>query len=186
MPWMNAIVDLVATDVLANDFGAARARWDGIWDEIAATPAWERWYLGGKMAALRAEIALATEEPDEAAEWAARAVEMARDVGRRKYEAVARATLGRALVASGRHGEGVRELRAAVTVADTLGNPTGKWRARADLSRALEQTGDDEGANSELAAAAGIIRGIADDLAEERRRRFLVAAPVADVLAAAG
>ncbi|HEY7281374.1 MAG TPA: AAA family ATPase [Actinomycetota bacterium] len=186
MPWMNAIVDLVATEVLANEYGAARARWDGIWDDIVATSAWERWYLGGKMAALRAEIALATEGPDQAAEWAVRAVGMARDVGRRKYEAVARATLGRVLVASGRPEDGVRELRSAVAIADALGNPTGRSRARADLSRALGTTGDDEGAHSEIATAAAIIRGIADGLSDRRRTRFLGAGPVADVLAAAG
>jgi hypothetical protein len=90
------------------------------------------------------------------------------------------------LVASGRPEDGVRELRSAVAIADALGNPTGRSRARADLSRALGTTGDDEGAHSEIATAAAIIRGIADGLSDRRRTRFLGAGPVADVLAAAG
>jgi hypothetical protein len=99
---------------------------------------------------------------------------------------VARSTLGRALLAMGRREDGIREVGAAVAVADALGNPTGRWRARADLSRALEAAGDEALAASELQAAAEIIRGIGERLANERRRRFFAALPVASVLSAAG
>src|SRR5919201_2191453 len=54
MPWMNALVDLIHTDVLAGENGAAQARWEELGEAFLATPAWEQWLLAGRMAALRA------------------------------------------------------------------------------------------------------------------------------------
>jgi class 3 adenylate cyclase/tetratricopeptide (TPR) repeat protein len=186
MPWMNALVDLIQTDVLAGEIGAAEARWRELWEEVVATPAWEQWLLAGRMAALRAQIALASESPEATAEWAERAIAMARRVRRVKYEAVARGVLGGALLAMGRSEDALRELRAAVSGADGLGNPAGRWRARADLARALYETGDDEGAAGAFRVAAGIIRDAAANLAPGRAERFTSAPPVADILRASG
>ena len=125
MPWMNALVDLIDTDVLAGEIGAAETRWRKLWDDVLATPAWEQWLLAGRMAALRAQIAAASESPEATAEWAERAIAMASRVRRVKYEAVARAVLGRALLGMGLGQDALRELRAAVSGADALGNPAG-------------------------------------------------------------
>jgi tetratricopeptide (TPR) repeat protein len=182
MPWMNALVDLIQTDVLAGEFGAAEARWVGLWDDVLATPAWERWLLAGKMAAFRAQIALASEGPEAAAGWSERAIAMARRVHRVKYEAVARGILGGALLAMGREQDALTELRAAVHGADSLGNPFGRWRARADLARVLDAVRDDEGAAIALGEAAGIIRETAAALTSERAERFTSAPPVAEIL----
>src|SRR5206468_2768422 len=113
----------------------------------------------------------------EATEWAERAIAMARRVRRVKYEAVARAVLGRALLGMGRGQAALQELRAAVSGADALGNPAGRWRARAELARALHETGDDEGAEEAYRGAAGIIRETAATLASERAERFTSAPP---------
>jgi tetratricopeptide (TPR) repeat protein len=182
MPWMNAVVDLIHCDVLAGETGAAETRWRDLWGDVMATPAWERWFLGGKMAALRAEMLLQKKDPAAAAEWAEKAVEMARGVHRTKYEAVARGTLGKALLAMGRGQDAVRELQAAVKVADALGNPSGRWRAKADLSSGLVVTGNDVEAESQLREAAAIIRGVAAGLSGERASRFLAAPPIADIV----
>jgi tetratricopeptide (TPR) repeat protein len=186
MPWMNAEVDLIQTDLLTGDLGAAGARWRGLWDEVLATPAWERWLLGGKLAALRAEIALEVEGPDEAVRWAEEAIGMARVVRRTKYETAARATLGRALLADGRTDDAVRELRTALRDADALANPSWRWQIGAALARALLAAGEDEGAAQAFGAAAGVLRGIAADLSPERAARFVAVPSVADVLATAG
>jgi len=126
MPWMNALVDLIHCDVLAGETGAAETRWRELWGDVIATLAWERWFLGTKMAALRAEIALQQKDPAAAAEWANKAIEMARGVHRLKYEAVARAALGKGLLAMGRAQDAARELHTAVKLADALGNPAGR------------------------------------------------------------
>lgn len=184
MPWMNALVDLIHCDVLAGETGAAETRWRELWDDVIATPAWERWFLGGKMAALRAEIALQQEDPAAAAEWAEKAIEMARTVHRVKYEAVARAALGKALLAMGRGQDAVRELQTAVRVADALGNPSGRWRAKGDLAQALVVSGNDAEAETPLREASAIIRSVATGLSSERAARFLAAPPIASIVKA--
>jgi tetratricopeptide (TPR) repeat protein len=184
MPWMNALVDLLHCDVLDGEIGAAETRWRELWGEVIATPAWERWLLGVKLAAFRAEIALQQSDPAAAAEWAERAIEMARAVRRVKYETEARAILGNALLALGRSQDAIHELRAAVNGADALGSPLARWRTRVHLSRAIEASGNDVQAEGELLAAADIIRSVADDLSGERATRFLAAPPVAAVMKA--
>jgi Predicted ATPase len=184
MPWMNAAVDLIQTDLMAGEIGAAEVRWRGLWDEVLATNAWERWLLGGKMAALRAGIALEMEPPEAAAEWAQKAIAMAHSVGRTKYETVARAILGKALLTMGRRQEALRELQDAVRGADMLGNPAARWQARADLAVALAVAGDDEGGESAFREAAGIIREMEASLAPERAKRFVATPQVARVLMA--
>ena len=184
MPWMNAAVDLIQTDLMAGEFGAAEVRWRDLWDKVLATPAWERWLLGGKMAALRAGIALETEPPEVAAEWAQKAIAMARPVRRTKYENVARAILGKALLAMGRRQDALRELQEAVRGADMLGNPAARWRVRADLAAALDAAGDDKGEESAFREAARIIRDIEASLAPERAKRFVATPHVARVLMA--
>jgi tetratricopeptide (TPR) repeat protein len=186
MPWMNAIVDLIHADVLAGEMGAAESRWRNLYDEVLATPAWERWFLGSKMAAFRAAMALEAEGPEVAAEWAQKAIEMARPVHRAKYEAQARGTLGKALVAMGRTSQGLDELRSAAEAADALGSPAGRWQAQADLARALSATGDDDGAGRTFREAADTLRQIAGALTPERAERFTAAPQVAEVLKAAG
>jgi len=184
MPWMNAEVDLVQTDMLSGDVGAAEVRWKRMWDDVVSTPAWERWLLGTRMAATRAEIALASGDLDGAVEWATRAIDMAGTAHRAKYDAVARAALGAALVGLGRRDEGVRELRAAVGVADALGSPTGRWRARAALGRALATAGSDDDAARAYAEATSIVRDVAGGLSPQRAARFIDAPAVAEVVAA--
>jgi hypothetical protein len=186
MPWMNAMVDLIQTDLLGGEIGAAEMRWRGIWEEVLATPAWERWFLGGKLAAFRAEIALQTESPEAAAEWAQKAIAMARVVGRRKYEAAARVVLGKSLVAMGRVQDAVPELQAAVAAADELGSPAFRWRSRAELAAGQLADRDELAAALSIRAAAGIIREIEAGLALERAGRFVAVPQVAEVLRAAG
>jgi class 3 adenylate cyclase/tetratricopeptide (TPR) repeat protein len=186
MPWMNALVDLIHTDVLAGEIGAAEARWLDLWEEVLATPAWEQWLLAGRMAALRAQIALVSESPVTTTEWAERAIALARQCRRVKYEAVARGVLGHALLALDRPEDAMRELRAAVNGADALGNPAGRWRAQADLARGLQATGDDEAAVHAFGEAAEIIREMTAGLAPQRAERFTSVPEVAEVLETSG
>lgn len=123
-----------------------------------------------------------TEPPEVAAEWAHKAIEMARSVRRTKYETVAHAVLGQALIKMGRRQEALGEVQEAVKGADMLGNPAARWRARADLAKALVATGDEEGQERALLEAGGIIREIEAGLAPVRAKLFVAAPQVASIL----
>jgi tetratricopeptide (TPR) repeat protein len=182
MPWMNARADVVSADLLLGDIGAVERAWPAMWDDALASHAWERWLLGGKLAAVRAEAELQRGRPDEAIEWSGRAIELARSARRRKYETAALVTLGRALAARGLADEAAAELRRAVEVADGLGSPLSRWQARAALALAVP------GVETEalLVEAAAIINAVAGSLTPERGARYLAAPQVRETLAAAG
>jgi class 3 adenylate cyclase/tetratricopeptide (TPR) repeat protein len=182
MPWMNAEMDLLQTELLGGDFGAAEARFGSLWEDVANSTAWERWFLGGKLLVARAEITLRTEGAEAAAEWANKAIDMAVPVGRLKYETVARTVLAQALLAMGRGPEAVAELQTAVRDADRLGSPPGRWKTRAALGRTLYSLGRDDEAERSFREASSLIREVAGGLSPERAERFLNAAPVLEVL----
>jgi tetratricopeptide (TPR) repeat protein len=184
MPWMNATMDLLQAELLGGDVGAAETRWGGLWDDVRKSTAWERWFLGGKLAAARAEIALHAGQAQPAVDWAQKAIDMALPVGRLKYETVARILLAEALLAMGRMQEAAAELQTAVRDADRLGSPPGRWKSRAALGRALYALGRDDEAERTFREASDVILSVADGLSGERADRFLNAAPVLEVLKA--
>ncbi len=184
MPWQNALVDLVFNDLLAGDIASAEARWPKVWDDVRAGKAWQRWFLVGKMMAARAELALQAERLEEAAEWAVKAMDMARPVHRKKYETASRITLGQAQLAMKQTSEALDQLRTAVGEADRFGSPPGRWQARGAFGKALLAAGRDDEAASAFTEARGIIDNIASGLAPERAKRLLSADPVQEVLKA--
>ena len=95
MPRRFALSDLLQTDLLAGDIGRAQADWPALWEDAAEATGWTRWLILGRLAVARSEIALHAEPAESAAEWAAKAVEVTVRTRRRKYEALARAHLGR-------------------------------------------------------------------------------------------
>jgi tetratricopeptide (TPR) repeat protein len=182
MPWQNSEVDLVLADLLAGDLGSAEVKWAKAWDDVTRGAAWQRWYLVGKMAAVRAELLERTGRHDEAADWALEAIEMAIPVHRRKYEVASRITLGRAYVSMGRVSEAIDELRTAMDGADELGTPPARWQARAGLARALIAAGRDDEVEVAVSEAKGVIEDMAAGLTPERAKVFLTADPVREVL----
>ena len=80
---------------------------------------------------------------DEAQIWAMRAIDMAVASSRKKYEAIGRINLGRALTAAGQGHEAVGEVRRAVAAADAIGSPFIRWQALAALGGALAASGAD-------------------------------------------
>ena len=185
MPWQNAEVDLAIDDLVAGDLGSAEVRWAQAWEDVTRGAAWQRWYLVGKLAAARAELAERMGRSDEAADWAVRALEMAKPVGRRKYEVASRITLGRAFLSMGRASDAIDEFRAAIDGADALGTPPARWQGRAAFAEALLAAGREHEAEVALSGARGIIEDVAAGLAPERAKVFLEADPVREVIASA-
>jgi tetratricopeptide (TPR) repeat protein len=186
MPKQFAASDLLFTYLLTGDVGAAQAAWPGYWESAAHATGWTRWLIVGRLAVARAEIALNAESPESALEWADRALSITRATMRRKYEARSLELLGQALGRLGRRDEAFAALRSAVDVADDLVGPPARWNARAALGGVAYSLGDDEAAAGAYAEAADLVEAFVPTLAPERAASVLAAAPVTEILSAAG
>jgi class 3 adenylate cyclase/tetratricopeptide (TPR) repeat protein len=186
MPRSFARTDLILTDLLEGDVGRAQAQWPGMWADAEHSTAWTTWLIYGRLAAARAEIALRAESPDVAIEWANRTLEITVRSRRRKYEAVGRTILGEALGRTGRPGEALRELNAAVAITDDLIGPPARWNARAALGRTALALGKDDIAERAYREAGGLIQGFSNTLAPERSARLLAAPAIQEILRLSG
>ena len=184
MPEMQAEIDLMFTDLAIGDPGRVEQSFPRLWDAAINGAAWRPWLGGGRLALVRAELALLTEGPEDAVIHATRALEMARKVGRRKYEAASRAILGQALVRFGDTDRGLSELRQAAADTDRLGSPAESWRTTAMLAKQLYATGDDTAAAAAYERASASIVRYAGSLKPDHAAVFLAAAPVSEVLKA--
>jgi tetratricopeptide (TPR) repeat protein len=187
MPWMNARADLIGAQLLADDVGAVERDWPSAWDDAVSSPAWEHWLITGRLAVARALLELLLGRPDESVTWSGRALDLARPVGRRKYEVVSLITLGRALTAQGLFPEAASPLHEAMALSDALGSPLYRWQARAALAEAARGVPHEAAsADLHLEEAVRIIHEIAGSLSPERAGGYLAAREVAEVLERAG
>jgi class 3 adenylate cyclase/tetratricopeptide (TPR) repeat protein len=184
MPLMQGQIDLIFTDLLEREVGRAQRDWPGLWETAVNGGAWNEWLGTGRLAVARAEIALQAEGPEQAVEEALKAIELARQGRRLKYETLARTILGTALVALDRWEEGLGELRTAVEGANRLGTPSGRWDALGALGKALYTRGDDDGAATAYHQAAEAIRAFASTLTAEHAKSLLAAPSISDILSA--
>jgi class 3 adenylate cyclase/tetratricopeptide (TPR) repeat protein len=182
MPRANAMADLVQVAFLAGDMATAESAWRTQWEESSRTSAWTRWLVGCRLAATRAEMALAMGRLDEAIEWAHKTIELCLPVRRVKYEIVGRIVLGQAMVVSGKPADAIAGLRLALEQSDRLGSPPLRWRGSAAMGKALYATGDDAGAERAFSDASTLIQDVAAGLAPERSVRFLAAEPIREIL----
>jgi tetratricopeptide (TPR) repeat protein len=183
MPRQFAGSDILFTQLLAGDVGAAQTTWPRLWEGAEHATAWTTWLIAGRLETARAEIALHAEGPDEAVEWASRAIKTARRTNRRKYEARALALLGEALSKLGRRDDALEALRSAVTIADDLIGQPARWDARTGLGRTAYALGEDDVAASAYGEAADLIETFAAGLARERAEKFRAAPAIAELLA---
>jgi class 3 adenylate cyclase/tetratricopeptide (TPR) repeat protein len=186
MPWMNARADLIGAQLLLGDLGRVEKDLPGTYEDALGVKGWEHWLVSGRLIAYRAELELKAGRYDDAITWARRAIENARGVQRRKYESIGLTILGRVLTVQGLADEAVGELRPAMEIADGLGSPLLRWQARAALSEASRKASDGSDPDVPLRDAAAIIREVVASLAPERAQGYLAAAPVVEVLEAAG
>jgi class 3 adenylate cyclase/tetratricopeptide (TPR) repeat protein len=184
MPWINARADAFTARVMRGDVPLAQREWGSLWEDALASKAWERWLISGRLAAVRADLELSIGHIEDALTWGSRAIEMAVASSRRKYEAIARTTVGRTLIRQRLYQDAASELRRAVALADSLGSPLLRWQSRAPLAQALAETGGE--ADAVRDEAVQIIRAVAAGLSSQRAATYLTAPQVAEVLEATG
>ena len=186
MPRQFAGSDLLLTRMLAGNIGEAQASWPALWEGAAEATAWTTWLIAGRLACSKAEIALHAESPESAAEWAERAIQIARRTKRRKYEARSLEILGQALAELGRRDEALQALRSAVVLADELVGPPARWQARAVLGKVSYELGDDEAAAAAYGEAGDLVEGFVATLAPERAAQLLAAPDVDEIVSLVG
>jgi class 3 adenylate cyclase/tetratricopeptide (TPR) repeat protein len=186
MPRQFAGSDLLITSLLSGDIGEAQRTWPILWESAGKATGWTTWLVAGRLAASRAEIALHAETPESAAEWAERAIQIARRTKRRKYETRSLEILGQALAKLGRRDEALQTLRSAVALADELVGPPARWRARATLGKVLYELGEDDGAALAYHEARELVDGFVATLAPERAAKLSAAPDVEEIVALAG
>jgi hypothetical protein len=117
---------------------------------------------------------------EDALVWGRRAIEIALASSRKKYEAIARTTVGRALTLERLHEDALVELSRAAATADALGSPLVRWQAKAALARALAANGSEP--DAVYAEVAEIIQAVVAGLSPVHAAGYLVAPQVAEVL----
>jgi tetratricopeptide (TPR) repeat protein len=186
MPMQFATSDLLFTHLLTGNVGAAQAAWPEYWAGAEHATGWTRWLIVGRLAVARAEIALHAESPEAALEWADRALSITRGTMRRKYEARALELFGHALGRLGRRDDALAALRSAVEIADDLVGAPARWSSRSALGEVAYAIGEDDTAASAYSEAADLVEAFVPTLAPERAASVLAAAPVTEILTAAG
>jgi class 3 adenylate cyclase/tetratricopeptide (TPR) repeat protein len=184
MPKQFAGADLIWTDLLAGDVGSAQAAWPERWELAEHATGWTTWLIAGRLLAARAEIALAAETPESAAEWAQRAIDVARRTRRAKYEARSLSTLGQALARLKRGDDALAALGSAVDIADRIVSPYARWNARAALGRAAYELGRDDAAEAAYTEAREIVDTFSAGLAPQRAALLARSPVVAEIRSA--
>ncbi|HEX6256884.1 MAG TPA: adenylate/guanylate cyclase domain-containing protein [Euzebyales bacterium] len=172
-PIVQARIDLLYADLAADEFGRASRLWPELHAQAAAMKAWHNWLTIGRLATARAEILLATSEPEVAAEAAHEAIDHARRVGRRKYEVASRQVLGSALLAQRRPRDAVGVFEVCLRDASTLGQPTAVMRAAAGLRDAAFAAGEDDRAEVADGVARDALRSFLDRVGDQWRDHVL-------------
>jgi tetratricopeptide (TPR) repeat protein len=171
-PVISGGIDLLLTFVRRGEVGRTETLIDEVTAVAQSASGAHGWLWRLRLAQTRAEIALARAEWDAAVQWASDAVEQSVARGRRKYEALALGARGQALAKRGRTVQALVDLRAAVNVARTTGDPALFLRTAA-LLLALESS------ESLLAECRSAVAQIASNLPDaSMRQRFAAAEPV--------
>ena len=119
-----------------------------------------------------------------AAEWAQRAIDVARRTRRAKYEARSLSTLGQALARLKRPDDALAALRSAVDIADRIVSPYARWNARAALGRVAYDVGRDDEAAAVYGEAREIVEAFRANLAPERAATLATSPVVQEIRSA--
>ncbi len=172
LPVVSACIDLMCIYTSRRELGGADAIALEIVDQIERGSRGHEVLWRGRLAAARADLALARNDWREALRLADDAIKLARGMGRPKYEALSLAARGRALVGLGRKREAIGDLQHAVAVARPIGNPAMLVRLAASL---LAVEGDAAVAAEAREAADRVLGALPD---EGMRRSFQAAEAV--------
>jgi DNA-binding SARP family transcriptional activator len=176
---VSAGIDLLLNFTRCHEVGRAERLLTDVVGVAEQAAGWHGWIWRLRLAEVRAELALARDDFDEAVRCATDAIELNR--GRKiKYEAAGLETRAKALHALGRTREAIADLRRAVRLVRPTGDPAMLLRAAAPL---LAIDGDDDLALESSTITEWIAPALPSD---DMRRRFESSAAVCAVRKLAG
>jgi class 3 adenylate cyclase/tetratricopeptide (TPR) repeat protein len=170
---ISAQLDLLYADLIAGETGAAELAIPGLADALEGAKGFHQFLWSIRLMVARAETALLAGRHDEAISLAHAALREAERFGRRKYAALARVRLARALVATRRAEEAVDALTRTVLEAERLGHLPSHWPAFAALADAKAALGDDDAAADARAAAVRSINEFGRRLTDAHRASLM-------------
>jgi tetratricopeptide (TPR) repeat protein len=165
-------LDLLLNFTRRHEIGRTEKLVDQVAEAVAKLWGWHRWQWEGRLAHVRAEIALARGLGEEAVRWANEVIAQSQALGRVKYHSTGLKVRAEALALLGRTREAISDLREAVGLARRIGDPALFLHA-ATVLLALE--GDDTLAGEARQATAQIAGALPG---ADMRRRFESADPV--------
>jgi hypothetical protein len=172
-PRISAGIDLLTLDLLAGNVREASVRLPGLLEEAEGTGGWHQWLFGGRLADAQARIELMSGRAADAATAAARALDLARSRGRRKYVCRSLVTLGEAMLGLDRPDEAEAAMREALGQAEILGHAPSVWSASRGLADALDRIDRQEDAAAARGVADDAVGAVAAALSADHRAMFL-------------
>jgi tetratricopeptide (TPR) repeat protein len=170
---ISARLDLLYSDLMVGDVGAAERTIPDLVEAIEGAKGFHQFLWSIRLTVARAEAAGLAERHDDAISLALAALAQAERFGRRKYEALVRVPLGRALLATGQAVEAAEALTRAVSESERLGHLPSRWPALGALADARAAMGDDAGAAKARSAALRSIDEFGGRLADTHRSSLM-------------
>jgi class 3 adenylate cyclase/tetratricopeptide (TPR) repeat protein len=179
---VSAQIDLAIADLVDGHVARAEQAVPELMTAAENTRGWHQWLWTGRLAALKAETALAAGRHEDSAAAAEEAIAQALGPGRVKYACRARTALGSALSALGHLDQAREVLEQSVADARRLGHAPSLWPALWSLGSALAVAGRETEAEEALSEARLTIDRFAAGLSKKRRAVFLSSPSVAPLV----
>jgi len=175
----SASIDLLLSFARRGEIGLAEQLVGTVAEAVEKAAGFHGWLWRLRLSEARAEIALARRDWDEALQWATDAASQSRAKARMKYEIAALRTRAQALVGLNRTNDSIEDLRGALELARTLGDPAPILHTAGTL---LMIEGDEAMATEARSTLDRVVASLPDP---EMRHRLEAAEPVRVVIAMA-
>jgi tetratricopeptide (TPR) repeat protein len=171
----NAELNLADVFLAQGDLPLAREFLDGVYRLVhhPATSDWMKWRYSMHLFASLGDFWLARGEPAAAQEFAAQCLDIATRTNSRKYLVKGRRLLGEIALACHQQDEAIGWLQQALTLAQTIGNPTQLWKTHLALGRLHAAAKQPEQARQAYQAAREVIERVKATLRNSELRTGL-------------
>jgi tetratricopeptide (TPR) repeat protein len=181
----NAEINLADAFLAKGDLTLAQEFLDGVYHMVKdpSTNQWMQWRYSTRLFASLGELWLARGDLAKAQEFADQCLDIAVRTNSRKNVVKGWRLRGEIALLGKQSEEAEEWLQQALSLAQTVGNPTQLWKTHNSLARLYEKTKRQNLEREQWRAAATIVQSIADGLPDdELRETFINSAPVREIM----